>query len=236
MDNKIERRMKRSLGVGIVAACIALLPLAGMPTIAGAQSTSAAGTSVSPGRIETPAWAAFSHEWSGIAGYSATVTVFEQKGTADEHMVLDYTFGKPAKATVHIVAGANSGVTLVWDGGSTMQAHRGSGLMASFKKTFALDDPRVTTVRGSTIDQLSFDAFLTHAQQTPGAVSQAPGPPIDGTATDAVTLVPSNSESNGLTLEVVDVSQATHLPMRVLGYEGSVLVRSVDFSDVKLVR
>jgi outer membrane lipoprotein-sorting protein len=223
MDNNIVRTTKRFLGVGIGAACIALLPLAGMPTIAAAQTTA-------------PAWAAFSHEWSGIAGYSATVTVFEQKGTSDEHMVLDYTFGKPANATVHIVQGANSGVTLVWAGGSTMQAHRGSGIMANFKKTFALDDPRVTTIRGSSIDQLSFDAFLAHAQQTPGAVSQAPGPTIDGAATDAVTLAPSSSEPNGLTLEVVDVSETTHMPVRVLGYEGTVLVRSVDFSDVKLER
>jgi hypothetical protein len=236
MDENVLRTMKRSLGVGIGAACIALLPLAGVPTVASAQTTSAAGTSGSAERIAAPAWAAFSHEWSGITGYSATVTVFEQKGTTDEHMVLDYTFGKPANATVHIVAGANSGVTLVWAGGDTMQAHRGSGLMASCKRTFALNDPRVTTIRGSSIDQLSFDAFLSPAQQTPGAVSQAPGPTIDGSATDAVTLAPSASESNGLTREVVDVSEVTHLPVRVLGYEGSVLVRSVDFSDLKLVR
>ncbi len=62
-----------------------------------------------------------------------------------------------------------------------------------FKKTMAVDDPLATTVRGSTIDQLSFDAILAHAQQTPGSVAQLPGAPIDGLATDEVRLIPANA-------------------------------------------
>ena len=116
--------------------------------------------------------------------------MFEQKGAQTENMVLDYSYHKPSNATIRIVQGKNAGVTLVWNGGSTMQAHRGSGLMASFKKTMAIDDPLATTVRGSTIDQLSFDAILAHAQQTPGSVAQLPGAPIDGLATDEVRLIP----------------------------------------------
>ena len=181
-----------------------------------------------------PAWTEFSHTWSEFAGYSARVTVFEQKGTQTQNLVLDYSYHKPSNATVHIVAGNNAGVTLVWNGGSTMQAHRGSGIMAAFKKTMAIDDPLATTVRGSTIDQLSFDAILAHAQQTPGSVAQLPGAPIDGLATDEVRLVPTNAVTDGLTLEVVDVSKTTHLPVRILGYDGPVLVRSIVFSDVKL--
>jgi hypothetical protein len=98
----------------------------------------------------------------------------------------------------------------------------------------AVDDPHATTVRGSTIDQLSFDAILAHAQQTPGSVAQLPGAPVDGLATDEVRLTPADVASDGLTLEVVDVSKTTHLPVRILGYDGPVLVRSIVFSDVKL--
>jgi hypothetical protein len=70
--------------------------------------------------------------------------------------------------------------------------------VASF--TALLHDPLVTTLRGSSIDQLSF-----------GAIPDA-----------------------GLTREVVELSAQTHLPLRVLGYEGSTLVRRIDFSNVKL--
>jgi outer membrane lipoprotein-sorting protein len=204
----------------------ALLVLAALPISSIAQTTSE--------RPLAPAWSEFSHAWSEATGYSATVTVFEQKGTQTENLVLDYSYRKPSNATVRIVQGNNAGVTLVWNGGTTMQAHRGSGLMAAFKKTMAVDDPHATTVRGSTIDQLSFDAILAHAQQTPGSVAQLPGAPIDGLATDEVRLIPTNAADDGLTLEVVDVSKTTHLPVRILGYEGPVLVRSIVFSDVKL--
>lgn len=207
------------------AACIALFALAWMPSPSSAQASGA--------RTLTPAWTDFTRAWSDMSGYSATVTVFEQKGTQTENMVLDYSYHKPSSVTMRILQGKNAGVTLVWNGGSTMQAHRGSGLMASFKKTMAVNDPLATTVRGSTIDQLSFDAILAHAQQTPGAVAQLPGAPIDGLATDEVRLTPADAASDGLTLEVVDVSKTTHLPVRILGYEGSTLVRSIVFTDVK---
>ncbi len=209
-----------------LVASIALFALATIPVPSAAQAAAP--------RTLTPAWTEFAQTWSDLNGYSATVTVFEQKGEKTENMVLDYSYHKPSNATIRIVQGKNAGVTLVWNGGSTMQAHRGSGLMASFKKTMAIDDPLATTVRGSTIDQLSFDAILAHAQQTPGSVAQLPGAPIDGLATDEVRLIPANAASDGLTLEVVDVSKTTHLPVRILGYDGPVLVRSIVFSDVKL--
>ncbi len=212
-------------GFALVAS-IALFALATIPVPSAAQSSAP--------RTLTPAWTQFAQTWSDLSGYSATVTVFEQKGTQTENMVLDYSYHKPSSATIRIVQGKNAGVTLVWNGGSTMQAHRGSGLMAAFKKTMAIDDPLATTVRGSTIDQLSFDAILAHAQQTPGSVAQLPGAPIDGLPTDEVRLTHADAASDGLTLEVVDVSKTTHLPVRILGYDGPVLVRSIVFSDVKL--
>jgi outer membrane lipoprotein-sorting protein len=189
------------------------------------------------GRTQPPAWIAFKRAWTGIVGYSATVTIFEKKGAQTQHVVFDYNFRKPSSATVHVVQGPNAGVTLVWNGGSTMAAHRGSGLIAQFKRTLSLHDPLATTIRGSSIDQLSFGAILTHARQTPGTVSQSPGPLIDGVPTDAVKLIPTASATDaGLTHEVVDISKRTYFPMRVLGYNGGTLVRRIDFSNVKLER
>jgi outer membrane lipoprotein-sorting protein len=188
-------------------------------------------------RTQPPAWVAFTHEWAAIAGYSATVTVFEQKGAKVQRVVFDYSFRKPSNATVRVVHGPNAGVTLVWNGGTTMAAHRGSGLMAQFKRTISLHDPLATTIRGSSIDQLSFGAILTHAQKTPGTVSQSLGPVIGGVATESVTLAATTSASNtGLTREVVDISKTTHFPVRVLGYAGRTLVRRIDYSNVKIER
>lgn len=159
--------------------------------------------------------------------------MLERKGTATQRLVFDYGFRRPSNASMYVVEGPNSGVTVDWSGGPTVVAHRGKGFMAMFKKTFSLHDAQTTTLRGSSIDQLSFGAILLHGTGTVGAVAQTPGPTIDGVRTDEVSLVPANSVINtGLTLEVVDLSKTTHLPVRLLGYEGPAIVREVDFSRV----
>ena len=183
--------------------------------------------------VMPPAWVAFALAWVGISGYSTRVTVSEQLGTQAQQEVFDYTFVKPSSATMHVITGPNAGVTVVWNGGTTVVAHRGSGLSAVFKKTFPLHDPHVTTIRGSSLDQLSFGAILTHGADTAGVVSGGNGPVIDGVPADEVSLVPTNSViDTGFTLEVVDLSKVTHLPVRLSGYEGSALVRTIDFSNV----
>jgi hypothetical protein len=71
----------------------------------------------------------------------------------------------------------------------------GTGLAALFKKTFSIHDPVVATIRGSSIDQLSFGAILAQAQQGSGTLSEAGSDVIDvidGIATDAVALVPAD--------------------------------------------
>jgi hypothetical protein len=178
--------------------------------------------------------AAFAHAWKGVSAYSATVTIFEQKGTQTQNMVFDYRFAKPSSVTTRVVSGANTGARLAWEGGSTVLIRRGSGILYLFKKTVSLHDPLVRTIRGSTIDQLGFGEILAHATQ-PGVLSEGRGEVVNGVATDAVTLIPFLPKDDAnLTREVIEVSPTTHLPMRVLGYEGAMLARKVDFSDVRL--
>ena len=179
------------------------------------------------------AWSEFEKTWANVTSYSATVAIFEREDSQVQSSVLDYTFSKPANATVHFLAGRNVGVTVVWNGGSTVVAHPGSGFEALFKKTFPLHDPQVTTIRGSSIDELSFAAFIVHSQGTPGVVSESAGPTILDIPTEAVTLVPTTSATDtGLTREIIDLSVPTNLPIRVLAYEGDTLVREIDFSNV----
>ena len=183
------------------------------------------------------AFEAFASTWAGVAAYSSTVTVSERKGTQVQTAVYDYTFRKPSHVTLHVVKGANAGATLVWDGGETVVLHRGSGLAALFKKRVSLHDPLVTTIRGSSVDQLSFSAILAHAPQVSGRVSEAPGDVIDGVLTDEVTLIPLDPAADaGLSREIIEISPTTHVPMRVLGYDGPTVVRQIDFADVKLER
>jgi hypothetical protein len=179
--------------------------------------------------------AAFARAWAGVTAYGATITIFDQKDTQTQNVVFDYTFTKPSNVRVHVTGGSNTGVTLDWNGGPTVVAHRGSGLEAMFSKTLSLHDPLVTTLNGASIDQLSFGAILAHVQQQPGSVSEAPGDAINGVAVNAVTLIPSTSATDaGLTREVLELSAMTHLPVRLLGYEGSTLARKIDLSNIKL--
>jgi outer membrane lipoprotein-sorting protein len=204
-------------------ACASLLIVSG-----------AAASSAAPAR-SSAALSAFTSAWDGVTAYSATITVFEQQGVKVQNVIFKYTFRKPSTVTVDVVGGPNNGASLLWTGGATVSAHRGSGLMGAFKKTLSLHDPQITTIRGSSIDELSFAQILAHAQQTSGPISQGPGLTINGVATDAVTLIPTHPTTNaGYTREVIEISRTTHFPLRVLGYEGPTLVRKIDFVDVKL--
>ena len=98
----------------------------------------------------------------------------------------------------------------------------------------SLHDPRVTTIRGSSIDELSFAKVYAHAQQTAGTITQTLGMTINNEPTDAVTLIPVHPATTGYTREIIEISRTTHFPVRVLGYQGSTLVRQINFVDVKL--
>ena len=179
----------------------------------------------------------FANAFAAVSQYTATVTLFEQNGTRIQRAVYDYTFQKPASVTLHVISGASAGDTLVWNGGSTVVAHRGSGLFSVFKKTFSLHDPATTTIRGSSIDELGFGAILVHASQTAGILSSRSGGAVRGEATEAITLLPKSATlDGGYTREILQLSTASRLPVRVLGYEGSKLVREIDFSNLKLQR
>jgi hypothetical protein len=184
---------------------------------------------------KTPAaLVAFDHAWKRVSAYSTTIAIFERQGSQMQNMTLDYSFSKPSNIAVHVVAGKNKGARLAWGGGETVLVRRGSGLLSLLKKTVSLHDPLVTTIRGSAIDQLSFGEILAHSHQ-PGILTESRGDIINGVATDKVTLIPSHPLADGrLTREVIEISKLTHFPSRILGYEGPTLVRTIDFTDIRI--
>lgn len=220
--------MSRQYGFSFfrIVSAAAVLAFATSPAIAGAQLARHVSTASSAAQELD----AFARALAGVTKYSATVTIFDQRDSQTQNVTFDYAFSQPSNVTVHVTSGPNTGITLDWNGGSTIVAHRGSGLAALFTKTLSLHDPLITTLQGESIDQLSFGAILSHAQQELGRLSFAPGGPIN-----TLTLVPTASEAHtGLTREVVQMSAATHLPMRVLGYTGSTVVSNIGFSNIKL--
>lgn len=134
--------------------------------IAQANAASAA-AQPTPATAPPPALQTFAQAWNGLTAYTAHVSVFSEKGSDAENIVFNYDFRKPSSFTVHIIQGPNAGATLSGDGGPTVQATRGNGFFAAlFKRTIPLHDPLVTTIRGASLDQLSFGAILAHAEQT----------------------------------------------------------------------
>ncbi len=178
---------------------------------------------------------AFARALAGVSRYSATVSIYDRKGAQSQNVVFDYAFSKPSNVTVHVITGPNTGIRLDWNGGATVVARRGSGLAAMFSKTLSLHDPLITTLQGASIDQLSFGAILSHAQQALDRLSVAPGGTVDGVTTNVLTLIPDAPTIDaGVTREVVEMSAATHLPIRVLGYNGATLVSTIGFSNITL--
>jgi hypothetical protein len=224
-----------------VAAC-AMLGLAwALPLRAAAQPTpaptSGPAATAAPAASSTDAaqavLAQFAAAWAQVTSYTATVTIFERKDAQTQNIVLEYAFHRPSNVTVHVDAGPNAGVTMAWSGGATVVAHRGSGFAALFKRTMSLHDPQATTIRGSSIDELSFGAILAHAQQEAGTLTEAPHADIAGAGVEAVTLMSTDPAADaGLTREIVELSTSTHLPVEVLGYQDATLVRQIDFTKV----
>jgi hypothetical protein len=162
-------------GLALISACATFMLLgaslsAAQDTGTRSATSAAASESSSPG---TPlAFDAFARAWYALTSYSATITVFEQKGALAKirddqtnDVILNFSFRKPSSVTVHVVSGPNTGGNLV--GGNRMVVSRGSGFLAVFKKTVSLHDALVTTARGSSTDELSFGAIIAHLQNTP---------------------------------------------------------------------
>jgi len=237
--DRLQRLSVRKLSalVGLLSVIAAPLALIGASSPGAAPAANSA-TATSLPTVPTtapPVLESFARAWDGVTAYRATVTVFAAKGGDVQNLSFTYDFHKPSSFTVHVIDGPNAGVTLTWDGGPTVQASRGRGLFAALlKRTIPLHDPLVTTIRGASMDQLSYGAILAHTEQTPGALTQSQGEPIAGIPTQMLSLVPNDPVSDaGLSREVIDVSTLTQLPIRIEGYEGGRLVRRIDFTDVR---
>lgn len=174
--------------------------------------------------------APFANALDAVTGYHTTINTFEAKGSETRLSTFDFRFTKsPPSITMGIVKGPNAGATVRWSGGTSVSAGKGM-----FRKNVALTDSLVTSLRGYTIVDLTFGSILKHAESTPGTLEQR-SMQLGSTTVDAITLdVKTPSEDDGMTREVLYLSPATHLPVRIDGFTGSTLVRSYSFESTTL--
>ncbi len=180
--------------------------------------------------VPTPALAAFARTWATVDDYRATVT--DQEHTNDGSQTTDTTyqfrFKKPDLARIDVIAGRNRGGGAVYRGGDSIVGHTG-GFLSAIKMSIPLSDARAKSLRGGTIDQSSFGYELREMLETPGVLTESPGPD----ATTSVALVPRTALPDGVTRMVVDLSNANHLPVARRQYVGDKLVKSETFRDVQ---
>jgi hypothetical protein len=175
----------------------------------------------------------FATALSSLNGYNATIQLYEVKGGSTEHAVFAYTFSKPTSVTMKVEQGPNAGATVKWSGGPNVNASKSGPFGITMGKNVSLNDPLVTSLRGYTVSDLSLGGILAHAQQTGGTLSSG-STTLNGVAVNAVRLNVANpSQNNGMTREVLYLSESSHLPVRIDGFAGSELVRTYRFTITK---
>jgi hypothetical protein len=188
--------------------------LAGSLALLGAAPTSSAG-------------AAFLDAWSKISSYTCDFKVHETKGTDTQDRTYHYAYLKPHYARIDITGGPGKGGGASWTGGDTVSGHQG-GFLSGIHLTISIHDGRAVDLRGGTIIDGSFQ---TMADELTSASAITPGTATyNGATVDTLTF--PWTDDNGATKREIFLSQATHLPVRRLTYQGDTVVVDEVFTDV----
>jgi hypothetical protein len=182
----------------------------------------------------TRALGAFARRLHEIRDYTTTDVTFEQlnDGSKVERRTYDYRTMNERGVDVTIVDGPGTGTVAAWRGSDTVKVHLG-GSLPQIQLTLPIDDPRVQSLRGDTLDMGTFSYALRYMLTTPGTLTEAPGPTINGVPTTAVTLRVKGPAVAAVTKVVLDLSNATHLPVRRSEFVGSTIVKTETFSNTK---
>jgi outer membrane lipoprotein-sorting protein len=168
-----------------------------------------------------------------IDDYRMTIAVHEADGDHVQDRTYNIMFKKPSMERVDITSGPGKGGGVVWLGGDTVKGHKG-GMLGMIHLTLNIHDRQVTTLRGDTVDTATIPGMLDRFTKVKGTVSEAPGPPIDGAKTVALTLdVADPAQNSGISREVLYLSNATYLPLRRERFAGSELVKTENVTDMK---
>jgi outer membrane lipoprotein-sorting protein len=191
-----------------------------LPTIAQADNTA-------------PAITAFNAAWSATNDYTCTMHSHESLGDKTQDRVYNYWFMKPHFAKTLIVSGDGQGSGGVWSGGDTVSGHQG-GILSGLHLTVSIHDPRATSIRGFTIPDGLLNNIVDKYVTVAGALTQVPGGRLGGVLTDRLDLkVTDPAQNNGISEQILYLSQETHFPVRQILYSGNQTVLDQSISDLK---
>ena len=179
------------------------------------------------GAAPTGPAAAFLDAWAKVPSYTANMKVHATRGTDVQDRTYHYAFLKPHFAKIDITGGPGRGGGAAWSGGDTVSGHQG-GILSGIHLKVSIHDGRAVDLRGSTIDQASFENMAEAIKAAPSVTNGEET--VNGTAYDTVTY--PYKDSLDATKRTVYLSRTTHLPVRRVTYAGDKVVATEDFTDV----
>jgi outer membrane lipoprotein-sorting protein len=202
--------------------------------VLGAAIAAAVGVSAASRADNTaPAITAFETAFAAINDYTCTMHSHEMLGDKTQDRIYNYWFMKPHFAKTLIVAGDGQGSGGVWSGGDTVSGHQG-GILSGLHLTVSIHDPRATSIRGFTIPDGLLNNIVGKYVTVAGTLTQVPGGKIGGVPTDRLDLkVTDPAQNNGISEQILYLSQETHLPIRQILYSGNQIVLDQSISDLK---
>jgi outer membrane lipoprotein-sorting protein len=183
----------------------------------------------------TPALEDFQKAFAGINDYQEEFVTHEttDDGKNVEDRVYRFRWRRPTDAQIQVLQGRDKGGAATWHGGDTVSGHHG-GFLSGIHLTKSIHDRDATSLRGDILISDAYDVIIKHFEETPGTLSEAPGPAIDSQATTAVTLVVADPKANAnVSKDVVYLSNLSHLPLGRDQYVGQLLVKTEKFKDIK---
>jgi len=178
-------------------------------------------------------------EWEAFGKIAAQFTdatfllvsrVLQPDGTM-QGSTLRIAFRKPHFARCEVVDGNGAGGVAVWRGGDKVLV-RPPGLLSRFVLALDRNDTHVVDARGRGCGQTTLENFATDFAEG-GTLAEAPGPDIEGSATDVVTWV-RTAGGAGDTKKELFIAKATHLPVESKEFVGDKLVASAFYKDIRL--
>ena len=180
-----------------------------------------------------PAIAAFDQAFANTNDYTCEIHAHEVKGSAVQNRVYQFSFMKPHYVKTLILDGDGKGSGGVWVGGDQVSGHQG-GILSGIHLKVGLHDRRAVSLRGFTIPDGMLQTLVHRYATTAGSLSQAPGGKLNGILTDRLDLKVADPATNdGITEQILYLSQETHWPVRQILYEGSSIILDQTITDLK---
>ncbi|HEY5426461.1 MAG TPA: hypothetical protein VIJ77_07920 [Candidatus Tumulicola sp.] len=180
-----------------------------------------------------PAITAFDRAFASTNDYTCQIHVHEVKGTASQNRIYQYSFMKPHFVKTLILSGDGKGSGGVWTGGDQISGHQG-GILSGIHLKVGLHDARAVSLRGFTIPEGMLQTLVRRYATVAGTLTQVPGGKIGGVLTDRLDLKVADPATNdGITEQILYLSQETHWPIRQVLYSGADIVLDQSITDLK---